>query len=126
MVWLVSKYFWIDTANFYVVILISFNTGYTSLGCWKDNSNRAIPTLEGVSSLLDGAYSSREDAIQKCYQAAKSLGYDVFALQNGGHCASSATAKSTYRKYGASSACMRNGKGGFGANQVYEIGTLLI
>ena len=126
MVWLVSKYFWIDTANFYVVILISFNTGYTSLGCWKDNSNRAIPILEGSSPFLNGNYVRRVDAIQKCYQAAKSLGYDVFALQNGGHCASSATAKSTYRKYGMSLACMRNGKGGIWANQVYEIGTLLI
>ena len=119
MVWFVLKYFWIDT-------FIPFNTGYTSLGCWKDNSNRAIPILEGSSPFLNGNYVRRVDAIQKCYQAAKSLGYDVFALQNGGHCASSATAKSTYRKYGMSLACMRNGKGGIWANQVYEIGIPLI
>ena len=121
MVWFVLKYFWIDTANFYVVILISFNTGYTSLGCWKDTSNRAIPTLEGLSSFLDGYYGSRTAAIQKCYQAAKSLGYGVFAVQNGGWCASSATAKSTYEKYGASKACRPDGKGGGWANHVYEI-----
>ena len=126
MVWFVLKYFWIDTVNFYVVIFIPFNTGYTSLGCWKDNPDRAIPILDGSSSFLDGHYVRRVEAIQKCYQAAKSLGYDVFALQNGGHCASSATAKSTYRKYGMSLACMRNGKGGIWANQVYEIGIPLI
>ena len=79
--------------------------------------------------MLDGTdYHSREDAIQKCYQAAKSLGYHVFAVQHGGQCASSATAKSTYNKYGASTACMPDGKGGPWANDVYEInqGTFLI
>ena len=106
-----------------------FNTEYTSLGCWKDKSIRAIGTLEGSSSFLDGTnYHSREDAIQKCYQAAKSLGYHVFAVQDGGWCASSATAKSTYKKYGASTACNADGKGGPWANDVYEIkqGTFLI
>ena len=110
-----------DALKFYVVDFIPFNTGYTSLGCWKDYSSRAISTLEGSSSLLDGAYSRREDAIQKCYQAAKLLGYGVFAVQAGGWCASSATAKSTYEKYGASTACRPDGKGGGWANHVYEI-----
>ena len=79
--------------------------------------------------MLDGTnYHSREDAIQKCYQAAKSLGYHVFAVQDGGWCASSATAKSNYKKYGVSTACNADGKGGPWANDVYEInqGTFLI
>ena len=95
---------------------------YTSLGCWADERNdRAIPTIEGKNSLLDGSYQSRDDAIQKCFEAAKSFGYDVFAVQNGGWCASSATAKSTYKKHGQSAACLLDGKGGHAANAVYEI-----
>ena len=110
----------------HIITLIPSNTEYTSLGCWKDNSNRAISTLEGLSTVLDGGYLIREDAVQKCYQAAKSLGYDVFAVQHGGWCASSATAKSTYRKYGVSTACMSDGEGGDWANHVYgSIGVYL-
>ena len=43
----------------------------------------------------------------------------MFALQNGGFCASSATAQNTYDKYGPSSDCKDDGKGGPLANQVY-------
>ena len=95
---------------------------YTSLGCWADQGNdRAIPTIEGKNSLLDGAYQSREDAIRKCSEAAKSFGYDVFGVQHGGWCASSATAKSTYKKHGQSTTCLSDGKGGPSANDVYEL-----
>ena len=102
---------------------------YTSLGCWKDKEHdRAIPILEGKSSLLDGSSDSRKDPIQKCFEAAKYLGYDIFAVQAGGWCSSSATAKSTYKKHGASVACNADGEGGESSNTVYEIiqGRLLI
>ena len=107
-------------------IMITFLDTYTSLGCWTDKSNRAIPTLEGKSSLLDGSFTSRKDAIQKCFAAARSLGYQVFAVQDGGWCASSATAKSTFKKYGESTGCNPDGKGSSMANAVYEMmdGTL--
>ena len=107
------------------IIIISIDT-YTSLGCWKDNSNRAIPTLEGKSSLLDGTFGSREDAIKKCFFASKAFGYNVFAVQAGGWCASSATAEATFKKYGKSSACNADGKGVSWASAVYQIieGTL--
>ena len=110
------------------ITFLLFDIVYTSLGCWEDKSDRSIPTLEGSSTLLDGSYQNRVDAIQKCYQVAKSLGYEVFAVQNGGWCASSCTAKSTYKTYGTSTACMADGEGGPWANHVYEIthGTLLI
>ena len=45
----------------------------------------------------------------------------MFGVQNGGWCASGPAAKQTYKKYGESSAC-RQGEGGPGANDVYEIG----
>ncbi|XP_066275109.1 uncharacterized protein [Branchiostoma lanceolatum] len=41
---------------------------YISLGCWKDSSNRAIPTLEKTDARLDGSYRARANAIEKCYQ----------------------------------------------------------
>ncbi|XP_078699835.1 uncharacterized protein LOC144926706 [Branchiostoma floridae x Branchiostoma belcheri] len=93
---------------------------YFSLGCWRDSgSNRAIATLEGTDARLDLTYNSRADAIEKCYQVAKSRGFFVFAVQNGGWCAGSATALTTYRKYGPSAGCRPDGEGGRRANDVY-------
>ena len=43
----------------------------------------------------------------------------MFAVQDGGWCAASATAAKTYDKYGKSTACRSGGKGGQWANQVY-------
>ena len=45
----------------------------------------------------------------------------MFAVQNGGWCASSAGASSTYDKYGVSGDCRADGEGGPWANQVYVI-----
>ena len=45
----------------------------------------------------------------------------MFALQNGGWCGSSPLAESTYKMYGESGDCVSDGKGGYGANQVYKI-----
>ena len=45
----------------------------------------------------------------------------MFAVQNGGWCAASATASQTYDKYGKSTACKDDGEGGPWANQVYEL-----
>ena len=94
---------------------------YKTLGCFRDNWSRAIPTLEGRDAILDGGYQQRQDPTLKCYQAANRRRYKVFAVQNGGWCASSATAGETYDKYGPSSNCASDGEGGGWANQVYEI-----
>ena len=45
----------------------------------------------------------------------------MFAVQNGGWCASSALAAKTFNKYGKSSVCPSDGGGGPWANQVYYI-----
>ena len=94
---------------------------YVTIGCFQDRSSRAIPTLEGKDSILDGGYPARKDAIEKCYQAAKKRGFQVFAVQNGGWCAASRLAAKTFNKYGKSSACKSDGEGGPSANQVYYI-----
>ena len=87
-------------------------SGYETIGCYKDTSNRAIPTLEGADAILDGSYSSRKNPIAKCAVAAMRKGYSMFAVQNGGWCAASATAPQTFDKYGKSAACKADGDGG--------------
>ena len=91
------------------------------VGCYKDTSNRAIPTLEGADAVLDGQYGSRKNAIAKCALAAIRAGYSMFAVQDGGWCAGSATAHTTFNKYGRSINCKRDGEGGPWGNQVYRI-----
>ena len=94
---------------------------YQSLGCWKDLIPRAIPSLEGKSTYLDSHYRSRTNAKAKCFNAAISLGYAVFAIQDGGQCFGSETANNTYTHYGRSTGCSGDGKGGPLANDVYAI-----
>ena len=52
---------------------------------------------------------------------ARRTGYGMFAIQNGGWCAASATAVKTFDEYGESEACGSDGEGGPLANQVYVI-----
>ena len=70
---------------------------------------------------MDGVYWTRKNPIAKCAVAAMRAGYSVFAVQNGGWCAASATAVKTFNKYGKSAACKSDGEGGPWANQVYVI-----
>ena len=104
-----------------MLLFVCCSPGYNEVGCYKDTGNRAIPTLEGEDSILDGSYSSRTNPIAKCAVAAMRAGYRMFAVQNGGWCAASASAPQTYDKYGKSTACKGDGEGGPWANQVYEL-----
>lgn len=83
---------------------------FHSLGCWKDKRNRAIKKYFGYLS------------VEACFEKAKSLNYTVFALQSKGQCFTSANAEKTYKKYGGSKGCKKDGKGGQWANEVYKIG----
>ena len=94
---------------------------YLSLGCWKDNEVSVIPTLENVSSILDGHPETREYAIEKCAAAAEFFGYQVFALRDGGECLSSENAVDTYYKYEESTNCSSHGKGVENMYNVYQI-----
>ncbi|XP_078617279.1 uncharacterized protein LOC144885271 [Branchiostoma floridae x Branchiostoma japonicum] len=96
--------------------------GYINLGCWKDVwSSRAISLLENSDPRLDGRYTRRANAIDKCYQVAVSRGFTMFAVQHGGQCFGSADGINTYKKYGPSTACKEDGEGGPDANEVYQI-----
>ena len=96
--------------------------GYHSVGCYKDNSSRAIRTLEGTDPILDGPFYSRANPVAKCAVAAMRAGHSMFAVQKGGWCSASATAPQTFDKYGKSTACNAYGEGGWWANQVYILG----
>ncbi|CAH1776940.1 unnamed protein product [Owenia fusiformis] len=90
------------------------------MGCWADTATRAMTSLEGAA-VLDGAYGERQDAINKCFIAARNKGYEYFALQ-GGSCWGSAFGDDTsYAQYGESESCEKNGKGGTLKNNVYRI-----
>ncbi|XP_039258359.2 uncharacterized protein LOC120334906 [Styela clava] len=94
----------------------------TDLGCWIYAWNDSIPTLEGSSSVLDGHYSQRSNAVEKCAKVAMRQGYDIFAIQDGGRCVSSRDARRRFAKLGQSEHCRSDGKGGSWVNQVYEAG----
>lgn len=76
--------------------------------------------MEGKDPILDGKYPVRKNPIVKCAKAAWRAGYKIFAVQDGGWCAASATAPQTYNKHGRSAACKPDGEGGPWANQVYS------
>ena len=73
--------------KFFLVFISKFIV--KSLGCWgESDSDRAIY----------GDYGTLDK--QACYDKAKSLGYSVFAINNGTKCYTSPIAWSTYKKYG--------------------------
>ena len=98
---------------------------YELLGCYKDKDEdkgvRAIPSMEKSDALLKDNYSQRNHVIQKCAVAALTRGYKMFAIQDGGMCVGSPNAHKVYGKYGKSQDCKIDGKGGVGANEVYNL-----
>ncbi|XP_078657439.1 uncharacterized protein LOC144903312 [Branchiostoma floridae x Branchiostoma belcheri] len=99
---------------------------YTHLGCFTDQDARAISTLEGTDARLDNHYLLRDNALEKCYQVAKSRGFTMFAVQNSGWCAGSTDAPNRYNMYGSSNLCYGHGEGGPHANDVYMIGAATV
>ena len=77
--------------------------------------------MERSDVLLKYSYLLRNHAIQKCAVAALARGYNMFAIQDGGMCVGSPNAHKVYGKQGKSQDCKNDGKGGAGANQVYNL-----
>ena len=104
-------------------VVLSLLVRYEAVGCFAENTkNRAIETMESLHDpVLDGGSKTRENPISKCAVAAMRRGYKIFALQDDGSCAGSATAENTYNKYGRSNACLGGGGGGPMANDVYAL-----
>ena len=92
---------------------------YTSIGCYS--APNYVAYIEGKDTVLDGSYTSRANAIDKCYQAAKKRMHEFFALQYSGMCLTAANFGKTYSLPGKSVACLPDGEGAPRANQVYGI-----
>ena len=50
---------------------------FETIGCYQDRASRAIPTLENKEPILDGNYWTRQNPIEKCYEAAKKRGFNL-------------------------------------------------
>ena len=83
-----------------------------SMGCWTDSPTRAI---EG------GIRFNSENPIEECGDFAKKHGFSFFAVQYSRECFTAANAGETYKKYGVSTGCNPNGRGGGWAQNVYQI-----
>lgn len=80
-----------------------------------------MKSLENSDPLLDGDYSTRENGVLKCLNAARRKGNKIFALKNGGECLSSAGGHlDITRTYEESHECVDD-KGGVTAMNVYLI-----
>ncbi|CAB3981271.1 Collagen alpha-4(VI) chain [Paramuricea clavata] len=97
---------------------------YRNVGCYKDALPRAVPSLEGSDPILNGYYKNRHDAVEKCAHVAKSRGYQLFTIQNGGFCSSGPMAHRTFQVYGPASKC-KGGLGGKWASDVYIFNGLI-
>ncbi|XP_076821906.1 uncharacterized protein LOC143468517 [Clavelina lepadiformis] len=87
-----------------------------NLGCWRDIPNHTIPLVDEFPT-----YRSRRNPLYGCLNFAAQMGHSVFALQEGGLCATSENAEDVYKMHGTSEGCGPDGKGGALANQVYKI-----
>ena len=95
--------------------------GYKVVGCYGDSITSSFSSLEGMDSILDGSYTSRTNAIAKCAVATLRKSFNMFAVQDGGRCASSAAASLTFDIYEKSDVCLPDGEGGSWASQVYSL-----
>jgi len=98
---------------FQTVPSLSLAVNYDHIGCFKDNTSRAMPKLLGN-------WRRDSKAVEKCALATKKAGYLFFGVQYAGECWSGPQAHMTYKKYGTSNRCV-NGQGGNWAQDVYEI-----
>jgi len=107
-----------------------FEGKFDSLGCWNDKyPYRALEDSEKTVKQLypqekDWGYKYREQAVGKCYDAARTLGRKNFAVQDGGQCFTEGPFKpnewrGNFQVYGPSDKCESDGKGGPMANEVY-------
>ena len=80
-----------------------------------------MKSLENNDPVLDGDYSTRENRVLKCLNAARRKGNRMFALKNGGECLSSAGGHLDVKAaYEVSVECV-NENGGVNAMNVYII-----
>ena len=73
---------------------------FYTLGCFNESQARAIPSLEGQDPVLDGDYTTRQDAVRKCALAAKKREHEVYVVMSDGQCSSGADTAKKFAKFG--------------------------
>ncbi|XP_078344750.1 uncharacterized protein LOC144630294 [Oculina patagonica] len=108
-----------NQGEFYNVL--SQDIEYKQIGCYRIDSGPLIPSLEHNDPVLDGAYTTRQDSVIKCLNAARRKGHKMFAFKNGGECLSSPDGHlDVTTKYEESDECT-NSKGGVNSMNIYMI-----
>lgn len=98
-----------------------FSTEYNHIGCFATDSGPPMISLENNDPVLDGDYSTRENSVLKCLNAARRKGKKMFALKSRGEClSSSGDHLDVEAAYEESVECV-NDKGGVNAMNVYVI-----
>ena len=111
----------IHCSNVFCITALTNRTGHrTRRGCYKDLPVRAMEILEGKDHLLDGDYTTRKNAIEKCGVVGRGRGYPIVGIQGGGMCIGSPSLKD-FNKYGISHGCKSDGKGGPWATEVHAL-----
>merc|ERR1712080_549660 len=98
--------------------------GYQDMGCWKARNLKgkepALKNLEGKDKRLDKQnWKKREDAVNKCHQVARDMGYEVFGVGGKGKCWGGNG--ESYKDQGKARSCPDNGKGYNAVVNVYMI-----
>ena len=73
--------------------------GFRKLGCLEDSQARAVPSLEGQDPVLDGDYTTRQDAVRKCALAAKKREHKAFVVMSDGQCSSGTDTAKSFAKF---------------------------
>ena len=93
-------------------LVMSVTLDWMHIGCYHiDASYHAFPlNLEQTDEHLKGDYKTREDAVKSCALATATLGYQYFAVQDGGQCRTVAgsNAPDRIRGAGVSKMCLDN------------------
>ncbi|XP_070558813.1 adhesion G protein-coupled receptor B3-like isoform X2 [Ptychodera flava] len=76
------------------------------IGCWTSLDSPQIDSIEGEGSpVLYGDWNERSHPVERCAIAATDLGFDIFALRNGGECLSSSVAVRKFYLKGPGTRC---------------------
>ena len=95
---------------------------FKRIGCFCDNYCGDKPeatTVRAISGKI--TFYTPSTAVTKCYEKAKAGGYSHFAVQYYQECFTSEDAGSTYDRFGRTTGCTSDGRGGSWKSTVYEI-----
>ena len=76
--------------------------------------------MDSFPRVFPNFYSGTGHSVEGCYQKAIELGYEMFAIQNGGECWLDDSQKNDYDRYGPTDKCVGD-VGGKWVSSVYRV-----